>query len=64
MSGANNDDIGPSRRWDATLSRVCSMIRREDFDERHILPRSSRENSWGQELINNDRVHSVRVPRG
>lgn len=64
MSGESGGDFGLSGSDDATLFRVCSIIWQEDIEKRHFFPRSSRENSWGQELINNDRVHSVRVSRG
>jgi len=60
MSG----EFGGSRLGDATLHRVYSIIWQEVLDERHFFSRGSRENSWGQELRNNDRVHSVRVSRG
>ncbi len=60
MSGASGGDSS----GDATLSQVCSIIWQEDYDERQYFSRGSRENSWGQELRNNDRAHSVRVPRG
>ena len=64
MAGRSNgifDYLGPA---DATLGHGCSIIWQEDIDERHIFSRGSRVNSWGQELTSDDRVFSVRVPRG
>ena len=64
MPGTNSGDFDKSGSGDATLCLGCSMIWQEDFDERQYFSRGSGEVSWGQELTTDDRVHSVRVPRG
>ena len=64
MTAQKNGTVAFSRFGDETDSRVCSIIWQEVFYERQYFSRDSRENSRGQELRNNDRVYSVRVPRG
>jgi len=64
MSDAGGGKFATTGFGDATLARLCSIIWQEVFDDRHFFSRGSRENSWGQELRNDDRVHSVRVSHG
>ncbi len=64
MSDAGSSRFFSTGSSDATLARLCSIILQEGFDDRYFFSRGSRESSWGQELRNDDRVHSVRVSRG
>ena len=64
MAGRSNgifDYLGPA---DATLGHGCSIIWQEKSGERQSFSRGSTDESWGQELTSDDRVFSVRVPRG
>jgi len=64
VSGTLHRDFGYLGNVDATLCRGCSIIWQEDFYEQQYFSRSSGEISWGQELMTDDRAHSVRIPRG
>ena len=64
MSDADGGKFATTGSGDETLAPRCSIIWQEVFDDRHFFSRGSRENSWGQELRNDDRVHSVRISRG
>ena len=64
MSGWSRGIFEFSRLGGATPGRGCSIIWQEDYDERQFHSRGSMGESWGQELISDDRVYSVRVPRG
>ncbi len=64
MSDAGGGKFATSGSGDATLPPRCSIIWQEVFDDQNFFSRDLRENSWGQELRNDDRVNSVRVSRG
>ena len=64
MSGTDGVDSKISGPDDATRYQVCSIILKEDFDERQFYPRNPKKFLWGQELNCDDRVVSVRVPHG
>ena len=64
MLDAGSGEFVTTGSCDSTLPLLCSIIWQEVFDDRHFFSCGSRENSWGQELINDDRVHSVRISRG
>lgn len=64
MTTVKGDDFRFSGIGDATPGLGCSIIWQEDFYEQQYFSRSSGEISWGQELMTDDRVHSVRISRG
>ena len=64
MSNAGGGQFAPTGFGDATLPPWCSIIWQEDIDDRKIFSGGSKENPSGQELRNDDRVHSVRISRG
>lgn len=64
MSITGGVQFVPTGFGDATLPPRCSIIWLEDIGDRRFFSGGSKENSSGQELRNDDRVHSVRVSRG